>query len=99
MQPFILVGHPGLLQYLHNEGYETFDQIWFDEHYDTIKDHRQRFYYVMEDIKRVSSMEHSVLHGMYLKVWDTLKHNRKVFLEKNHTTYWRELIQTMLKIK
>ena len=98
MQPFILVGHPGLLQYLHNEGYETFDQIWFDEPYDTITDHKQRFYHVMENIKTVCSLDNSDLQSKYVKVWDRLRHNRKVFLEKNHTNYWRELIQTMLNI-
>ena len=99
MQPFILVGHPGLLQYLHDEGYETFDQIWFDEHYDTITDHKQRFFYVMENIKTVCSLDNSELQSKYVKVWDRLRHNRKVFLEKNHTNYWRELIQTMLNIE
>ena len=99
LQPFILVGHPGLLEYLHEEGYETFDQIWFDEHYDKITDHSQRFYHVMENIKTVCALDQTELQNMYVKVWDKLRHNREVFLKKNHTTYWIELIRTMLQIQ
>ena len=53
----------------------------------------------MENIKTVCSLDNSDLQSKYVKVWDRLRHNRKVFLEKNHTTYWRELIQTMLNIE
>ena len=53
----------------------------------------------MENIKPVCALDQTELQNMYVKVWDKLRHNREVFLKKNHTTYWIELIRTMLQIQ
>ena len=98
LQPFILLGHPGLLAYLKENGYETFPEF-FDEHYDTIEDHPMRFWHVVENIKRVNSFPKEELHNLYKRVWPKLLHNRQKLLDHSHTEYWRELIKTMKEIK
>ena len=98
LQPFILLGHPGLLAYLKENGYETFPEF-FDEHYDNIEDHSQRFYSVMQNIIRVNSFPKEELHSLYKRVWPKLLHNRQKLLDHSHTEYWRELIKTMKEIK
>ena len=98
LQPFILLGHPGLLAYLKENGYETFPEF-FDEHYDNIEDHAQRFYSVMQNIIRVNAMPQEELHGLYKRVWPKLLHNRQKLLDHSHAEYWRELIKTMKEIR
>jgi len=98
LQPFIFVGHPGLLAYLREHGYETFPEF-FDEHYDEIENHPKRFYNVVENIVRVCSMPQEELHRLYGSVWEKLLHNRQKLLNHTHVEYWRELIKTMKEIK
>jgi len=98
LQPFILLGHPGLLAYLKENGYETFPEL-FDEHYDEIENHPKRFYNVVENIVRVCAMPQEELHRLYSSVWEKLLHNRQKLLNHTHVEYWRELIKTMKEIK
>jgi len=97
LQPFIIVGHPGLLAYLKDKGFETYPE-WFNEEYDGIKDHKKRLHMVMENIKRVSSYSHDELHEMYKKSWDKLLRNRQRFFDYNWLSDFNELVEAMKKI-
>jgi hypothetical protein len=47
--PFMVVGEPGTLQYLHQLGFETFENLW-DETYDHITDVDQRIEQVVNNV-------------------------------------------------
>lgn len=50
--PFIIAGTPGLLKYLIDQGFETYDHI-IDESYDAITDNQQRLEFVVNEVKRL----------------------------------------------
>lgn len=53
-RPFLLMGNVNMLQALKDLGFKTFDGILFDESYDSIADHEQRIYAVLEENKRIT---------------------------------------------
>jgi len=89
--PFIITSGPGCLAYLHEQGYETFPEL-FDESYDTLTDRSKRMSIIMNNIESWCTRDIKELHKVYWSVWDKLEHNHKHFFEKNHQTEWLKLI-------
>ena len=58
--PFIVVGTPGLLHYLHELGFQTFSSI-FDEGYDLIVDDHQRMRHIFGVIEHLGNMSREQL--------------------------------------
>jgi len=52
-QPFIMLGPPNALKCLRDMGFRTFHDIW-DESYDAITDHSERFYKILDLCKSIN---------------------------------------------
>lgn len=87
-QPFIVFGTTKTLAYLHQKGFETFDNM-FDENYDTVENHASRLDYIMSEVDR---LHHQFLvdPGYFCStvVMEKIQHNFNNF-------YNDELLQNM----
>jgi len=89
--PFIITSGPGCLSYLHEQGYETFPEL-FDESYDGMTDRSKRLAIIMNNIEKWCKQDIKELHKAYWSVWDKLEHNRKHFFARNHRLEWENLL-------
>ena len=80
-QPFILCATAGSLKYLHNYGFETFDQCW-DESYDTIVDPLQRLEAVVELMKNYKDYDIAQARAV-------AQRNRQRFFSEN---FWQQVV-------
>ena len=77
MQPFIILGSKGSVDYLRRIGFKSFDP-WIDESYST-QDDSTRFLSVMNAIKQVEAIPDKV--EWYASMRDVLEHNHAMFVE------------------
>ncbi len=78
--PFVVYGSAGSLAYLHQQGFETFDNL-FDESYDAVEDEKQRFDAVTDQI---FTAYNNWLQGDLVidtKTQDKLQHNHQLFFD------------------
>jgi len=73
-RPFILMAPPGTLQLIRDLGFKTFDK-WWDEGYDTILDHNQRFEAVYKLATYILDKTNDELTAMLHEMSDILKYN------------------------
>lgn len=81
--PFMILGQPGLLQYLKSQGYETFPEL-FDESYDNETDLVKRIDKIQDNIQTFSQLEYNTKLELLQTVQGKLKHNKKIFLDKEN---------------
>jgi hypothetical protein len=74
-QPMLVIGRPGALAWIKNQGFETFDNI-FDESYDLEVNFEKRLHAVLENLNRVVKESYSDL------TWEKLKHNHNLFFNE-----------------
>ena len=84
LQPFIYVGNYKSLEKLKSLGFKTFSPF-INEDYDLIKDQRERFFAVEQEIKKFAEMPLKEIHEWYYSITDILIHNQNVL--KRYTTY------------
>jgi hypothetical protein len=75
-QPFIIIGTAGSLSQLRDHGFRTFDSV-IDSSYDTIKDTTDRYLYIRNIIKNLSSQ---VGPDWYKRCLPDVLHNQELFL-------------------
>ena len=80
MQPFLVVTNPGFLSHLRDLGFKTFPEF-FDESYDEVKNPIERFYIIINEIKKICSLSNEELHNKYYSIFDKLEYNRNRLLE------------------
>lgn len=73
--PFIIFGQPGVLQYLHQQGFETFENI-FDESYDTLTEIDVRITQIANQINNYSHKNYDLL------TLEKLRHNKELFFNE-----------------
>lgn len=81
MQPFVVLGQEGILEYLHREGYKTFSN-WWDESYDTELNSEERYNKVWNLFKYVNSLSQEQLANMLLEMLPILEHNQQLYKTK-----------------
>ena len=79
LQPFVIVGPPGSLKLLNDQGYETFD-YWISEKYDRIKNDEERLHTCFQVLYEIASMDSAQLTKMTKEIIPVLAHNQQVFL-------------------
>ena len=77
-RPFILAATPGSLQYLKQYGFKTFDGL-IDETYDTILDPQKRLTAIVDEMKRISCLDHNEKMLLWNKLYATAKQNQELF--------------------
>lgn len=85
-KPFILLGPPHTLSFLHAHGIKTFD-AWWDEDYDYETDHQLRFIKCCRIIERISGLTVKQCKQILEEMRPTLKHNQQVLTHYIDTTY------------
>lgn len=81
-RPFILVGPPGSLSLMKNDGFKTFSEFW-DESYDNETDHQKRFIKIFEIIDYIESLSIQECRDMYVRMDKILKYNYNVSINLN----------------
>lgn len=77
MQPFLILGSKGSIDYLKRTGFKTFEP-WIDESY-SLQDDDKRFQAIMDTIKHIEQIPDKV--EWYASMRDVLEHNHALFLE------------------
>tara|TARA_B110000858_G_C17772935_1_gene460659 strand:+ start:404 stop:1858 length:1455 start_codon:yes stop_codon:yes gene_type:complete len=94
LHPFILIGRPGMLKFLHSLGFKTFSEFW-DESYDTIEMNSTRMEKIFEVIKTLLSKSKDEWDELNKKLKPILIFNRNLLLtfqeEKVGNTYKNKL--------
>ena len=80
-KPFILMAPPKTLQYMREEGFQTFNEFW-DESYDNITSHKDRMLAVFELIDKINNMSIEELRVIYNKMIPILNHNYNLIRTK-----------------
>lgn len=87
MQPFIVLGQPGILSYLKSAGYKTFDR-WWDESYDLEPDSNIRYEKVFNLYKFINSKTKEELAEIINEMLPILEHNVNLYnFNKNNKVY------------
>jgi hypothetical protein len=73
--PFMILGQPTILSYLHSQGFETFNNI-FDESYDTDDNIISRVTKIVDNVKSFRQVEYDNITR------DKLEHNHNLFFNK-----------------
>lgn len=77
--PFILLGRPNSLLELRKSGYRTFSPF-INENYDKIVDNRERFEFIIKEIKKLCNFTHSE--------WSEWANGIKEIVDYNHTHFF-----------
>lgn len=73
--PFFVLGNPGTLNYLRNNGYRTFSE-WWDESYDHVDDYRIRTEMITQEIKKLSNYSIDDLKTIRKEMNEVILHNK-----------------------
>jgi hypothetical protein len=74
--PFILVGAPGSLKALREQGFQTFDKFW-SESYDDIQDDTTRLVVICKLLEELNKKSHEEWIQIYKDMIPILEHNMK----------------------
>lgn len=92
-QPFILHSDCGSYQFLHEQGFKTFDGILFDESFDSIVDDTLRLRAILSELQRLLAMDIANVQALIKSdaVVDVLKHNKAHLLDIGSKTMNTEI--------
>jgi hypothetical protein len=95
MQPFILFGGAGSLNYLKKYGFKTFGEIW-DESYDLETNHDRRYQMILKLINDLGNLSITQIDNLLEKSKKIVEHNQKHFFsDQFETTLLDELRSNM----
>jgi hypothetical protein len=84
-RPFIIVGPPKTLEYMHKLGFQTFERYW-DEDYDIETNHETRLLKIFKVIDYINSMDLDQLKVWYSNMEDIIQHNTNLLKELKEVT-------------
>ena len=76
--PFVVIGLPGTLELLHEQGFITFGSV-IDESYDKELDDQKRLTMCLEQIKKLNSLNMNELKNIYNNLKPILHHNFQTY--------------------
>lgn len=79
-RPFVIVGSPGILQFMRDLGFQTFDGFW-DESYDQEPDFERRIEAVIDVIEGLCRYDAAALKRLYQDMWPRIEHNHRHFFQ------------------
>jgi len=83
-QMFFMLAPPGTLQYLRDQGYQTFGN-YVDETYDTISNHYLRLLAVTKSFIDFVKQPTEVIHQVFSECLDIRQHNRATLFQNGNT--------------
>ena len=97
MQPFIVLGQPGILAFLKDQGFKTFNK-WWDESYDQIYNNKARIKYLLLLYKKLSKCSRTELAQMLSEMLPILEHNENLYRQMYDNKYIdKNLLDTLGK--
>lgn len=72
--PFMIVSNPGTLNYLHSQGFETFENL-FNERYDDEENYVNRISAIVKNVEHFEKQPHSRI------TLDKIEHNHRLFFD------------------
>jgi hypothetical protein len=97
MQPFIVLGQPGTLSFLKDQGFKTFSN-WWDESYDQMYNNAARSHCVFLLYKKLSKCSKSELAQMLNEMLPVLVHNENLYREMyDSNNLDKNLLDTLAK--
>lgn len=81
MRPFVIAGGPYVLRYLRELGFETFSEFW-DESYDEIEDHKERFEAIANILEGLLSRPLPELSDLLRRMEPLLARNRAHLIDR-----------------
>lgn len=96
--PFITLGNPGTLDDLRKRGFETFSE-WFDESYDYDFKIESRIQIIIDNIKKMSSLDKRELLKIRQEMNEKLTHNLNLYKILQNKNYLRENLLLYVKDK
>jgi hypothetical protein len=97
LQPFVIFGHPGSLEWMRSQGYTTFSE-WWDESYDRETDDQQRYRKVLDIVKWISEQSTDYLNDMLIDQLYVLQENHRIYSEHKSVgpnRMWLQLRETL----
>jgi hypothetical protein len=91
-QPFVVLGKPGILAYLHRIGFRTFAPH-VDESYDSIEDDMERLNSILGTLARIGGMSGAELSAMHLALRANAQYNAELL--KTMTTPMEAVLNDM----
>ena len=89
MQPFVIIGTPGILEYLRSLGFATFSN-WIDESYDTIDNPQVRLLFAIRSARKFYRRGPHAIAKDLSEMLEVLIHNRETYI-KNYNTYYTDV--------
>ena len=86
-QPFLMVGNPNSLEYLHSLGFKTFNQ-WWDESYDLEESFDKRLDKILNIMEYLNKKTTIELKQMLLDMEEVLEHNHRIFVGLDYTFHF-----------
>ena len=77
LQPFMLVGNKGSLEYLKSQGYRTFDRLW-SEKYDQLDSVDERIDAIIKNLSAWCNLSSQAKQDAIESVWQDLLHNQEM---------------------
>jgi hypothetical protein len=97
MHPFIILGRPGMIEYLKKFGFKTFHPF-IDESYDLEENDDKRFEMVYSEIVKLNELSDEELDNFMDKIKDILHYNQQKLLQiGGHTKMISELNRYIIK--
>lgn len=95
-KPFIIVGQPGILYHLQQNGYKTFNTLW-DESYDSTADPKARFDKITDLLLHLSQLDDTSFNILLRKTSDIVDHNFNHFMNRTPETQLVDIIKQFFK--
>lgn len=86
---FINFGNPGVMALIRDQGYQTFDSV-IDESYDTEPDQQSRFQAAWNQVEYLLNQPPEMIAQ---KIKPILDHNQKLFLSRDYTREFHDLLE------
>ena len=101
-QPFLVYSSVHFLQYLREQGYQTFGSV-LDESYDELADDRQRQQAVFNELNRLDKMADHEFYPLINQLNEIARFNHGHFMARQnnllHCTYFEDLVlQSLFQI-
>lgn len=93
-KPFMLAATPGSLQYLRNQGFQTFGDF-IDESYDQITHAPTRLRAIIQEMKRISELDPNAKHQLYQQMHAIAEKNKHHFFTHLHQQVMSEYVENM----
>ena len=74
-KPFVMVGPPGTLKLMQEDGFKTFSNYWSEE-YDTHQHHETRLECIFNTLEEINNFTINEIRDMYKDMQDILIHNK-----------------------